>query len=296
MADRKSGIADEINVIRESNSNDLTADLGVITNADYTITLEENPRSSTGNAPDLQAAIQQAAQIELSLTLEIGRLEAMKLMGSSSGGTVTLEDRLPTFNVKYTVTDSDDVLDFTGVKWGEATLTVQEGEPIELEVTGQAQKVELVDETITTPSPEAPSQFLDAHVEIDNTEVAAADSATITYDRSIQSVRGLTNANASERNLPDEIIEGNKTFTFDTTVQITDKQAWEETFDDTSQPLDLTGQRTRKPFKIVLNDGTDSFELTESQITENTAELSNDSDIRTADLTGNAFGANVTTS
>lgn len=304
MADRKTGIADDINLIRESDDTDITADLGIITNVSYAINLPEDPRSSVGKAPTLQAAVQQVAEVSLTIDLEIPGFEALKLFGTftdNGDGTydVSLDDRLPYFTAKLGVTETDDNLELSGLKFiGPNNLTITEGEPVQLTVEAQGKDADLLDEAITTPDPTDPSQFLDAYLQLGGQDVAAIDSATITYDRSqgpdAGPVRGLKNANADNRRQPDEIIEGNKIFNFDSTVQITDTQVFEETFNSTSQPFGIEDATTRTSATIVINSGDDNFELSDAKITENTGELTNEAgEIRTVDISGNSFDATV---
>lgn len=305
MADRKTGITDEAVFVREDTSTDITSDLGIIKNVAWTISLPEQPRSSVGNQPDLQAAVKQVAEVEVTAELELPGFKALgRLFGTytdNGDGTydVTLDDKMPELTVKLNVTESDDNLELTGIKFlGPNDITVREGEPITLTVQGQGKDADLLDETLSTPSPSDPSQFLDAHLELGGSELAAIDSANITYDRSqgpdTGPARGLTNASASNRRQPDQIIEGNKIFNFDSTVQVTDKQAFEETFNSTSQPFGIEDATSRTSAKMVLNDGDDNFDLTDAKITENSGELTNEAgEIRTVDISGNSFAATV---
>lgn len=304
MADRKTGIADAINLIRENDSTDITDQLGIITRVAWTINLPENPRSSVGKAPTLQAAIQQVAEVSLTLELEINDFRALKTVGTytnNGDGTYSFsfDDRLPEFTAKLEVTENEDNLELSGLKFlGPNTLTIQEGEPVEMTLEAQGKDADLLDENITQPDPLNPSQFLDAYLKLGGTDVASIDSASITYDRSqgpdAGPVRGLKNANADNRRQPDQIIEGNKIFNFDSTVQITDKQAFEETFNSTSQPFGIEDATTRTSATVVLNNGDDNFELSDAKITENTGELTNEAgEIRTVDLSGNSFDAAV---
>lgn len=303
MATRKTGISDEINVVRESDSQDVTGDLGIIQSASWTVNLPENPRSSVGQAPTLQAAVEQVAEVNVTLELEITDFQALKLVGTytdNGDGTydLTLDDRLPYFTVKMNVTDNDDNLELTGVKFLTMTLTIQDGEPVQVTMEGVGKDADLLDEAISTPTPTAPSQFLDAHLQLGGNDVASIDSATITYDRSQGAdagpVRGLKNANADNRRQPDEIIEGNKFFDFDSTVNITDTQAFEETFNSSSQPYGIEDATSRTTATMVLNNGDDNFELTDAKITENSGELNEDGgEVRTVDISGNSFDATV---
>lgn len=303
MATRKTGVSDEINVVRESDTQDITSDLGIIQEAEWTIRLPENPRSSVGKAPTLQAAVEQMAEVSVRLDLEPNTFEALKLVGTyqdNGDGTydLSLDDRLPYFTVKMNVTDSDDNLELSGIKFLKATLTIQDGNAVELTVEGEGMDADLLDEAISTPDPSGPSQFLDSHLKLGGSDVASIESATIIYDRSqgqdVGPVRGLKNANADNRRQPDEIIEGNKLFDFDSTVEITDKQAFEETFNSSGQPFGIEDATARTTATIVINNGDDNFKLTDAKITENTGTLNEDGgEIRTVDLSGNSFDATV---
>lgn len=303
MADRKTGIADDIQIIRESDSQDVTGDLGVIANAEYIIDLPENPRSSVGKAPTLQYAVQQPARIQLRLDLEPSGLDVFKLQGTftdNGDGTydVTLDDRLPDFTAKLQVTDSDDNLELSGLKFLTGTLTIQNGEPVEATFEADGTDAQFIDETVTTPDPSDPVQPLDAFLRLGGNDVGAADSASITHDRSqgrdAGPVRGLKDPSVDERRSPDQIIEGNKILEFDTTVQITDAQAYEETFNSTSQPFGVDDADARTTMTIVLNESNEEFQLTDAKVTQNTGELTNEAgEVRTADLSGNSFTASI---
>ena len=304
MADRKTGIADAVNIIRESDSTDITDELGIIVNVSWSINLPENPRSSVGKAPTLQAAVEQPAEVGLTMELEINDFRAFKLFGTftdNGDGTydVKLDDKLPEFTAKLEVTNNEDNLELTGLKFlGPNNLTISTGDAVNLTLEAQGKDADLLDENITQPDPADPSQPLDAYLKLGGNDVASVDSATITYDRSqgpdAGPNRGLKNANADNRRQPDEIIEGNKFFDFDSTVEITDKQAFEETFNSTSQPFGIEDATSRTTATIVINDGDDNFELTDAKITENTGELTNEAgEIRTVDLSGNSFDASI---
>jgi len=303
MADRKTGIADAVNIIRESDSEDLTDELGIISSVEWGINLPEDPRSSVGKSPTLQASIEQLGSVDLRLEIEASDFRAFKLQGTytdNGDGTydLTLDDRLPYFTAKLAVTESDDNLELTGLKFLTATLTIEDGQPVNIVFEAVGKDGQLLDESVSQPNPADPSQFLDAFIQLGGSDVASVNSATITYDRSqgrdTGAVKGLTNSNADNRRNPDEIIEGNKIFDFDSTVQITDTQAFEETFNSTSQPYGLSDATGRTSMTIVINDGDDNFELSDAKITENSGELRNEAgEIRTVDLTGNSFDATV---
>ena len=304
MADRKTGIGDAVNIIREKDSTDITDQLGIIVNVSWSINLPENRKSSVGKTPTLQAAVAQPAEVGLTIDLEIPDFKAFKLFGTftdNGDGTydVTLDDKLPEFTAKLEVTNNEDNLKLTGLKFlGPNNLTIRTGNAVNLTLEAQGKDADLLSENITQPDPKNPSQPLDAYLKLGGNDVASVDSATIIYDRSqgpdAGPTRGLKNANAGNRRQPDQVIEGNKFLDFDSTIQITDKQAFEETFNSTSQPYGIEDATTRTTATIVINDGDDNFKLTDTKITENTGELTNEAgEIRTVDISGNSFDAKI---
>jgi len=302
MADRKTGITDEINIIRESDSKDLTSELGIIQSAQWTIDIPEELRSSVGNTPDLQAAIQQVAGVDLTLTVELPDLSALKLVGTytdNGDGTYSFsfDDKLPSFTAKITVTENDDNLELTGIKFLTAEITVQEGSPVQIQFSGEGLDADFIDEKISTPDPESPSQFLDAFLKLGGSNVGSVDSATITYDRDngpdSGSQRGLSSELAGDPT-PDQIIEGNKFYSLSSTVEITDAQAFEETFNSSSQPFGLSDATQRTSATLVLNDGDDNFELGDAKINNNSGQVTDEAgEIRTVDIQANALSATV---
>lgn len=289
MADIKNGISDEINIIEKSGSTDITAELGLIENGGWEFTFGESRESSVGRVPNFEAAIEEMAELNVSLSIKAPSLKAMKLMGSysedSGAGTwtVDLTDFLPEFDMKLQVTDSK-VLRCVDIKWGEATISVGKEEAVVIEFSGMCLDAEVLDETISTPEPASdPAKWIDAELLIDSTKVAAIDSASITYTRDLEAV---THVGAKSR-MPQKIIEKMKDFTYDMTIEITDTQAWEETFDGASFPLTAPdGEKQEIAAAMQLLDTQGSFEVQESKITDNSGEVADDAEIRTVDISG----------
>jgi len=289
MADIKNGISDEINIIDKSTSSNITAELGLIEQGGWDFTFDESRESSVGRVPTFEAAIEQMADLSVSLTIKAPSLKPMKLMGSYSEDTqagtwtVDLTDFLPEFDMKLQVTESK-TLNCIDIKWGEATVRVGKEEAVIIEFSGKCLDAEVLDTTISTPEPASdPAKWIDAELLLDATKVAAIDSASITYTRDTEAV---THVGAKSR-MPQKIIEKMKDFTYDMTIEVVDTQAWEETFEDSSFPLTSPdGEKNEIAAKMDLTSTQGSFEVQESKITDNSGEVADDAEIRTVDISG----------
>ena len=306
MADRYTGIEQEF-VLETTGGSDLTTLLGNQASINYEINHDNEPRSSAGHQPTLQEAVDGMTEISVSIDCEPPTLKAAQVVGDYSEDTgagtwtVDLTDQLPELRAKIQAT-SDKVLVVEGLKFDGFTLTIRSGEVVEMTVpdgnNGNATYVELQDTTITTPDLEGkPDSYLDNTVSLDSETVGSIETATIEYRRNIQARRSIQEYTSGERRLPDEITEGNKRFTWDTTIEISDDQAFRVHFNDDSYPLTLADFSESVPVEITLDqaDSTSgSIELQGGRPSDLGGELLNDDDIRTVDMSGNGLTSTIT--
>lgn len=307
MANRYTGIEQEFVLERMSDDEDLTVLLGNQTSISYSINHDNEPRSSAGHQPRLQEAVDGMTEISVSIDCEPPSLEALKVVGDYTDDTdedtweVELTDHLPEMRARIQAT-ADEVLVVEGIKFDGFTLNIQSGEVVEMTFpegnNGNATNVELQEDTITTPDLEGkPDSYLDNTVSLDGETVGSVETASIEYRRNIQARRSIQEYESGDRRLPDEITEGNKEFTWDTTIEISDDQAFRVHFNDDSYPLTLADFSEAVPVEIVLNqdDNTSgTIELEGGRPSDLGGELLNDDDIRTIDMNGNALTSTIT--
>jgi len=307
MANRYTGIEQEFVLETMSDDEDLTALLGNQASISYSINHDNEPRNSAGHQPTLQEAVDGMTQISVSIDCEPPSLKATQVVGDytedDEEGTweVELTDHLPEMRARIQAT-ADKVLVVEGLKFNGFTLTIQSGEVVEMTFpdgnNGNATNVELQEDTITTPDLEdKPDSYLDNTVSLDNETVGSVENATIEYRRNIQARRGIQEYTSGERRLPDEITEGNKLYTWDTTIEISDDQAFKVHFNDDTYPLTISDFSEAVPVQIELNqdDNTSgTIELNGGRPSDLGGELLNDDDIRTIDMNGNALTSTIT--
>lgn len=290
---RKTGIDDEAQIIQESGSNDITADLGQIQSAGWTIEDPSERKAGVGSGASFQANIDGLIIPRCSVVFVAQDLEVAKLMGSLSSGTITFDDILPKHTQKMQV-GSNTVLSITGVKYGRMTLNVNQRDLVIAEFEGIGTDFQFSSGTISTPDPSGTLQsWLDAVYKIDGTAVGSVESAQYTYERSLQPVRGIEDTTSGQKRLPSEIIEKIKDFRHDATIEIEDDTAWKKAHDDSSLPIDPQDSRTDKTTAVSL-DGGGEMQLSQGRFVEDSGRLNEDKDVRTVDISGNAIAGTVT--
>lgn len=307
MANRYTGIEQEFILERMNDDGDLTTLLGNQASISYAINHENEPQESVSHQPTLQEAVDGMTEISVSVDCEPPTLKAAQTVGTYSEDTnagtweVTLDDFLPELRAKIQVT-STKVLVVEGLKFDGFTLSINNGEVVEMTLhegnNGNATYAELRDTTIDAPDLEdKPDSYLDTIANLDGNTVGSGESITIEYRRNIQARRGIQSYSDGERRLPDEITEGNKQFSWDATIEVTDDQPFQTHFNDTTYPLQISDFSAEVPFELELNqnDATrGSIELTGGKPTDLGGELLNDDDVRTIDMSGNGRIASIT--
>ena len=302
MADRYTGIEQDFILERQATGEDITAKLGNLATISYSIDLQSEPRNSIGQGPTLQEAVDQAAQISVSIDCEPPTLQSLQVVGSISTDsgtfTVNLDEKLPEMRARIQVTETKtlviegikfDGFDLNATNDGVLEVTFNEGQ------NGNALNAEVQNTTINTPSPEdKPESYLDLSALVDNESVKSAESVSISYSRNVQSRRGIQDKTGTDRRLPDEITEGSKEFTWDSTIEVTDDLAMRKLFNQSSYPLKLAESSTQIPFKVNLSDTGGEIELTGGKVSDMAGELVNDDDVRTVDLNGDGLQASIT--
>lgn len=282
MTSRKTGITDEINVIEESGSTDITDQLGLVQSASWDIRDPAQRGNSVGGGTTTQQFIDGLIVPTVNLSLAVPSFEALQLVGSLSSGNVTFDDTLPKHTQKFQVDDST-VLEVTGVKYGRAVVNVSRGNMVTIDFEGIGTDFAFKDTTISTSlTTDDMLTYLDATYKIDGTVVGTVDSASITYERNISAERGIEDTSSGEKRLPTEIIERIKDVSSDATIEITDDTAWKEVHDDSTLPVEPQDSRATVDVAIDLGDG-GQLDLTGGKFQSEGGELAADNEIRTVD-------------
>lgn len=283
MTSRKTGVTDEVNVVEESGSTDITDELGLIQSASWDIRDPAERANSVGGGTTSQQFVDGLIVPNVTLSVAVPDLRALQLVGSLSSGSITFDDALPKHTQKFQV-DTSTVLEVTGVKFGRAVVNVSRGNLVTIDFEGIGTDFTFSDSTISTSiSTDDVLTYLDATYKVGGTAVGSVDSATFTYQRDISAERGLEDTSAGSKRLPTEIIERIKDVSSDATIEITDNTAWKEVHDDATLPVEPQDSRSTVDVALDLGGG-GQLDMTGGKFTSNQGELADDNDIRTVDV------------
>lgn len=312
---RKTGLSDAVQV-QDDEGTDLFSSVDVnIQSASHDITLPSDLLGDVGSAAGYVSRADQPVEVTGDLSIRAITLEVMELIGDKSEDgdeyTVSSQDQLPEWEFVQQITGSEtlhlggfddsgsDPESQEGFKFDEATLTIEQDSPVTIDFSGLGTFAEIKDETISTNNSTLdPSNWLDAFVEIDGEVVGSVQSVEATISRNASAERGIEQRDANFKMLPSEVIEGMRDVSFNMTVEITDLTAWEQVYDDDSLPLTPSDDREEVQINIVLgsrDDGDNSdysvggeLQLKNAVVTNANGDLSDDADVRTVDIEGNA--------
>lgn len=283
MPSRKTGVTDEINIVEESGSTDITGDLGLIQSAGWDIDDPAERGNSVGGGTTTEQFVDGLIIPRCSLSVAVPDWEALKLLGTydSGAGTISLDDTLPKFTFKAQAT-SDEVLEITGVKWGRATINASTGDMVTIDFEGIGTDFSFDTGTIdTTIRGDTVANWIDIEYQIANSAVGSVDSMSATYERSLEAVRGIESQSTPKR-VPDEVIEKMKDIQSNSTIEITDATAWKEVHDDDTLPVEPVDSRSNVDVAFVI-DGGGTLNLTGGKFENESGDMSDDNEIRTVE-------------
>jgi len=314
---RKTGLSDAVQ-IQDSSGTDLFSSVDVnISGATHDVTIPSDRLASIGSGASYVSRADQPVEVTGDISLRAISLKPFELIGNRTDNAdvytiePTTDDILPEWDFVQQITDTETIhlsgyddsgaepSPAEGFKFDEATLSIEKDSPVSMSFSGLGLYAEVQSETITTNNSELdPENWLDAHVEIDGTEVGSVDSAEVTIARDGEAVRGIENQKENFKLLPTQVVERMRDVSFNMTIEITDSQAWQEVFDDDSTPLYASDDRSEVQINVVLGDRDDGDETNFSQggeiqvkdalVTNASADLSDDAEVRTVDIEGNA--------
>ncbi len=293
----KTGISDQV-LINNSSGTEITDALGRIQAAGFDIN-EPAPARATANSEASYAyIIDGPITINTNLEVRILDLSALRLFGTydDGAGTVTFDDTIPEHTVKIQHTKSQHTV-LSNVKFGRGVLEVNmsDSDPeILLTAEGMGLDYQMKDSTISpTTTSSMPVDYMDATVKIDGTEIGTLENLRFTYDRGIESRSSAGDIPDTGKRLPNYIAEKLKTFTFDGTFEIPDDTVFKKAVGDTTYPMDPQDSRSNITIQIDLGDA-GTFQLTDARINGFPVDVSDDGEIRTVAVSGNALSASVT--
>jgi len=314
---RKTGLADAVQV-QDSSGTDLFSSVDVnISSASHDVTVPSDRLASIGSGAGYVARADQPVEVSGDISLRAITSKPFELIGnrSDSADVYTIEpatdDKLPEWEFVQQVTGSEAVhlvgyddsgtepSPIEGFKFDEATVSIEKDSPVTIDFSGIGLYAEVQTETISTNNSTLdPENWLDAHVEIDGTIVGSVDSAEVTIARSAEAVRGIEDQKNNMKLYPTQVVEMMRDISYSMTIEITDTQAWKEVFDDDTTPITVSDDRDEVQINVVLGDRDDGNETNYSQggeiqlknaVTTNVSgELSDDAEVRTVDIEGNA--------
>lgn len=304
---RKTGLSDEVQV-NDGSDTDVFSNVDVnIASASHNVELPDNLFSSVGEGAGYVARTDGVISIEGDLSIRAIDSSVLRLIGNYSEDTdagtwsISSQDVLPAWDFKQQITENEYISlggytesggspsYETGFKFDEVTINVATDEPITMDFSGLGLFAQVESGTIDTNNSSLnPENWLDAHVQIDGTSVASLEDAEISITRDAEAVRGIQDKVDSTRVLPDEIVEGMRDVSVSMTVEVTDREPWEDVFGDTSTPLQPSGDKTPVPVTLVLSNG-DEISLSDVVFTSIDGELADDAEVRTVSLEGTAL-------
>lgn len=293
----KTGVSDQA-LIENSGGTEITDSLGRIQAAGFDIN-EPAPAKATANSNASYAyIIDGPITINTSLEVRILDLSALRLFGTyaAGAGTVTFDDTIPEHTIKIQHTKSQHTV-LSNVKFGRGVLEVNmsDSDPeVLLTAEGMGLDYQMKDSTISpTTASSTPLDYMDATVKIDGTAIGTLENLRFTYDRGIESRSSAGDIPASGKRLPNYIAEKLKTFSFDGTFEIPDDTIFKKAVGSSSYPLDPQDTRSNNTISIDLGSA-GVFQLTSARINSFPVDVSDDGEIRTVAVSGNALGASVT--
>jgi hypothetical protein len=278
MTTRITGIVDQVKL---TNSVPAEVSMDHIISCSCSIDNQSKPAGCIGQGSAYQYHQDGMVLVSGSIETEIVSLKILQLMGTySAGWSVTLDDTLPAFTLAMNETATE-LLTLTGVKFGKVSLDFKEGEAIKATFDYQALTHASTTATVTYTKPSSAAlMWTSAKAKFGSTYVGAVSSGNITYDRSIESKRGIENQ--SDRN-PSQIVEKMKNFTFNLTIDITDDVAW-----------DLVDTRTATTLTLELPSTGGSMVLSGVLVKDIKFDKKNDGEVRTVIVNGTALSAAIT--
>lgn len=293
---RKTGISDQA-VVKNSGGTEITDELGRIGTVSWDIQDDAERIADVNSGADYASTVDTLITMQGSLSLMAPGFRVMKLMGSETTGsgtwTISLDDTLPKHTLQAQATE-EDIVEFTGVKFGSVRAEATQGDFLRLTFDWMATDFSFKNTTITGATPnDEPVTWLDGSATL-NSVAMSLENATLRYDRNLQSVRGIESTTAGEKRLPSELIEQVKDLSFDASVEIEDETPFEQSHDDTSFPIEPVDSRSDKNFKLDFGGTAGSWDMTGGRVFSQSGELNEEKDVRTADLEGHARGATIT--
>lgn len=303
---RKTGLSDNVE-IRDDTGTDVFSNVEAnISSASHDFEIPSNLLSSIGEGAGYVARQDGVVSVSGDISIRAIDLSVLRLMGDHTEDTdagtwqVTSTDTLPEWEFHQQVTGGDNIVlsgfddsgeepaKAPGFKFDSATISISKDETVTVDLSGIGLYAQVESSSITTNNSTLdPENWLDAHVEIDGTQVGTLDSAEIDIDRGASAVRGIEQRDENYRLLPSEIIESMRDVSVSMTIEITDYTAWEEVMDDDSgTPVRPRDTRTEKEVALVT-DGAGTFYVENVVFETVSAELEDDAEVRTADLDGN---------
>lgn len=303
---RKTGLTDEIRV-EDGSGSDVFNDVEVnISSASHDVELPSELLSSVGEGAGFVARQDGPIGVTGDLSIRAIDLSVLRLVGNYSEDTdagtwtVNSSDVLPEWSFKQQITENDTVTlsgydssgtepaPAAGFKFDEYTLNVSRDDTVTVDFSGLGLYAEVTEESISTNnSVLKPENWLDAHVEIDGVKVGSLDSVEVTVSRSAEAVRGIEQRDTNFRKLASQIVEGMRDISFSMTVEVTDKQAWEEALGDTGTTLQPVDSKTEKEIEVVTKTA-GSLKVSGATVETVSGSLEDDAEVREVDIDGNA--------
>lgn len=288
---RESGILDRVLVL-DSGGSDITTDLGHIIGAGFGIDNQTYKGASLNNGAGYVDIFDKMAIISCDLAVNPIDFRALKLIGGittqqDGSWTWAWAETLPTLTMKGNIHGSNNYATLTGVKFGDVSIKLSYGNPVEISFKGYAKDITKSSGSLTASVPStARMNYLDGYVaDGSDNEFAKLQNMTIELKRGLEVRGGIEKWVANSKRKPGDIIEKLKDITFSGTADITDDSLFTKVMGGDS----IADSRTDLTLKLAFSTTQGTLVLSGARISSLNHSKSADGEVRTVDFNGTAL-------
>jgi hypothetical protein len=233
---RKSGWSDRARIIATGN-NDVTSNIGVIRGADHDLDRGGLEARGGVNSGSKRVYIADGiSEYNHGLTVHTDNFYVLRFLGTVVGNDLLNVDSLPVFTIRQQATPTQYV-EITGAKFGSATIEIEAGEFLSIQMTGMGLGATLENGVLAVLDyAQKPTSHTAIPVKFDGTLIGGLQSISVELNRNLEA-RGDVGTGSSD---PAYIGEGLLNVNISNlTVDIIDDTVWKWVMDKESGDLTL---------------------------------------------------------
>lgn len=239
---RRSGWADRARLINSS-STDVTDEIGIIIGADHDINTGDNTSQNAVNEGSKPARISQGInQYNAGLTVQTDNFYLLRMLGEVSGTDLVNVDELPEWTIQQQA-DENNYLEIQNYKAAQATVTIESGGIVEIEIEGQGlttlgdENDPLTTGTLTKLSyANEPDEWDNVDVRIDDTTIGELQTFTFQINRGLTRRADVSSDSKDPQYLAPGPLELNLS---ELIVDVNDSTPWQTVTNRASHKLEL---------------------------------------------------------